>query len=254
MKNTIQVGDVFTTTEGYQVKVLEYINYKNINVIFCDTGYKKTVRGQELKNGHVKNPFKVSVCGIGYFGHGPHKSRINGKKTRAYITWSSMLRRCYSEKSLEIKPTYESCSVVKQWHNFQNFASWYYKQKNSDKIGFELDKDLMVLGNDEYGPSVCSFIPHKINSILNDCRAARGQYPLGVHKFKGSYVALISNGTRKQKHLGYYRTADEAYEVYRDAKEKYVREEAEKYKEVLHPKVYKNLMAYSLKELEECVK
>jgi len=64
-----------------------------------------------------KDYYKPTICGIGFIGIGKYKSRIgNGKNTKVYDVWSSMIKRCYSEKYHRNKPTYIGCSVVKEWH------------------------------------------------------------------------------------------------------------------------------------------
>lgn len=199
-------------------------------------------------SGKTRNPFKKRVYGHGYIGVGPHRSSVNGRQTDAYCIWFSMMKRVYSEKNHLKYPSYKGCSVCNEWHNFQVFAEWFYQQPNHDKQGFHLDKDLIILGNRTYSPDACSFVPQEINKVLSDCRVKRGQWPAGVYKNKGFWKASIRiNGSKE--YLGIYRTPDEAYNVYKQAKEKYVREQAEKYKDVIHPTVYQNLKNWELGEL-----
>lgn len=248
----VKVGDRFATNEGYEVEVVEYRNANAVVIRFDDEfGCEVSVEAGNLRKGTVKNPYFRSVLGVGYYGIGPHRAKIDGKVQRVYNRWKSMFTRCYYPNELSRHPTYTGCIVSEEWHNFQVFAEWFYQQPNHDKQGFDLDKDLLVVGNKVYGPDFCSFVPNSINKLLTDSARSRGKYPQGVSEDKrsGKYCASIQINN-KQKWLGIYETAEEAHKVYREAKEIYVREQAEKYKEVLHPAVYYNLMNYTLADLE----
>jgi hypothetical protein len=250
LKPSIGVGDKYTTNQNYEVEVVEYNGSCNIVVMF-DTGFKKVVSSKQIKTGKIGNPFHQSVFGVGCMGDGPYKSKINRTVTKCYQTWKSMLNRVYNDKMLEKQPTYRDCSVCAEWHNFQNFAEWYYRQPNANKQGYHLDKDLLVIGNRVYSPETCSLLPSQINTLLNNCGATRGVLAQGIYyrECDNRYKAHINMGNGVQKHLGLYRTPEEAFAVYRQEKEKFVREQAEKYKDVLHPKVYENLMNWSLDDI-----
>jgi hypothetical protein len=249
-KPTIKVGDKFTTNNGGTAEVIQYNDAYDIVVRF-DNGYERRVRASNLRAGKVKNPVHASIFGVGYIGVGRHKTESDGKVSKVYSDWHHMLGRCYDEGFLAEYPTYRGCSVCEEWHNFQSFAAWYDEQPNAGKKGFALDKDLMVLGNKVYSPEFCSLVPHQINTLLIDCGARRGHWPVGVCYDKRSkkYVSSISkNGTLTC--LGRYPTHEEAASVYKIEKENYVREQAERYKSVLHPKIYNNLLNYRVTDIE----
>lgn len=74
-----------------------------------------------------------------------------------------MLRRCY-DKEFQLKnKSYQGCTVCEEWHNFQNFAEWFY-QNYFD--GACLDKDLLCCGNKTYSPDKCCLITRSLNSFL----------------------------------------------------------------------------------------
>lgn len=70
------------------------------------------------------------VCGVGIndANYLVHKyENIKGKKLLTwtcpfYQRWTSMLSRCYVNKSKD--RSYVDCSVVQQWHHFMIFKSW----------------------------------------------------------------------------------------------------------------------------------
>lgn len=240
----IEVGDVFQKNEGGSVKVLDYINCQKIHIQHQDEyGHKTFVATKELRKGAIKNPFYLSVCGVGYVGIGPYKPTTQGKRTPAYKTWSSMMTRAYCKIYKKSQPTYDGCSVADIWHNFQNFAEWFYNQPNSTTVGFDLDKDLLFFGNKQYSQETCTFAPHAINSLLIDSAAIRGDLPIGVKKLKDKFQARVKK-YGKLEHIGTFDTPEEAYDAYKKEKQQHVKLLAEHYKNDLHPEVYKNLMSW----------
>lgn len=105
------------------------------------------------------NNFEKIICGVGYTGDGKYTPR--GKPERV---WQSMLLRCYSDSYREQYPTYIGCTVIEEWHNFQNFHIWF---KDNYVDGYHLDKDLKVYGNKEYSKHSCTFVPNKINTFFS---------------------------------------------------------------------------------------
>lgn len=133
---------------------------------------------------------------------------VNGIRVTCqfYARWHNMLRRCYSDNFMVIRPAYKDCYVCKEWLTFSNFKSWMIKQ---DWEGKELDKDLKLINNKCYSPETCVFVSQSLNKFFTDRRALMGKHPQGVHLFKGKYQSAISfNG--KTKYLGMHNTVNEA--------------------------------------------
>lgn len=131
-----------------------------------------------------------------------------GKTATAYNKWSQMMHRCYDPVYLKDRPTYEGCEVCPEWHDFNEFAKWFYQ---NHKEGFELDKDILHQGNKVYSPDVCVCVPHYINMQVRDLKPKH--YMIGVSRRGNKYCAYF-NG----KYLGSFYTekaAHEAYLVYR---------------------------------------
>jgi hypothetical protein len=142
----------------------------------------------------------------------------NGKhqKCPIYKKWLSVLTRCYSESLKKRQPTYRDCTVCEEWLTFSKFKSWVESQ---DWQGKHLDKDILIQGNKHYSPETCLFVSSEVNNLILDRKAARGECKQGVslNKVLGKYKARCKvNG--KDKHLGYYDTEQEAFEVYREFK------------------------------------
>lgn len=111
-----------------------------------------------------KDVFTPSVQGVGFMGEGKYTSCENRRNTLAYSRWSGMLARCYSEAFQKRNPTYIGCSVAAEWHNFQVFAEWFYKNHPGDGNEYCLDKDIRIPGNKIYSPEACSFVTRAENT------------------------------------------------------------------------------------------
>lgn len=250
--NKDRIGENNVTKEGYQIKITKYNDSKNVYVKFEDE--HKTIlkcRYSHFKSGSLKNPNKRTIYDIGYFGIGKYKSRVEGIKTAQYITWHSMMLRCYDEKLHLREPSYTQCKVCDEWHNFQNFAKWY--NENYYEIGngqrMELDKDIIINKNKTYSPSTCIFIPKILNTILNNNKATRGEYPLGVHvrRENGKFISRYhDNLIGKRIYLGDFETIDEAFYVYKREKEKYIKRVANHYMSKIPKVIYNALMIFEI--------
>ena len=148
----------------------------------------------------------------------------NGKQKRKlvwicpfYCKWRDMLRRCYSAKWQEKYPTYIGCSACKDWLVFSNFKHWMEKQ---DWEGKQLDKDLLLQGNEVYSPRACVFVDKKVNLFVTERNASRGRLMIGVcwHRGANKFQALCGDGSGKQKHLGLFDTEIEAHKAWLDFK------------------------------------
>jgi len=144
-----------------------------------------------------------------------------------YRRWKDMLKRCYSDKFHEKRPTYIGCTISKEWLTFSNFKGWMIDQ---EWRGMALDKDLLETGNKVYSPEFCVFIPHSLNNLLCDSAAIRGEWPIGVsfHKKAGKFRAYCGCG-EKSKHLGLFPSPEAASNAYQTFKSSYILEVAQEY-------------------------
>lgn len=173
------------------------------------------------------------IHGIGYKGAGNHLCN-----TKCYKTWYGILDRIYSGK----QTVYLDCSIDKRWHNFQVFADWYYK---NNKPGWALDKDILVKGNKIYGPDTCCYVPKFINTLFVLQKSKRTDLPIGVSKHGNKYRAMFCE-YNSPKHLGDYETPIEAFKVYKEHKENYIKQQADLNKEILPDNVYQAMMNYEV--------
>ena len=176
------------------------------------------------------------------------KGSVKSINTHPYNVWKSILERSYDSKFHEKNPSYRGVEVCESWHDYQNFYTWYienYYEVRENKMN--LDKDILCPGNKIYSPDTCAFVPQAINLLLTDCRRSRGVCPQGVHfhKRSGKYQASL-RAYGKHRYLGQYNSKEEAFRVYKNAKEYYVKQKADEYRKVLPKAVYGALRDYVL--------
>ena len=245
-----RVGEERLNNFGSRMIITKYNNIRDIDVYFSEYDYTVNhVQYCNFKKGEIKCPYERRVFGVGYIGIGEYSSKENGKTTKCYKVWHHMLQRCYYPKYLEKHPSYNGCEVCEEWHNFQTFSQWY--ENNYYEIPNEsmcLDKDILFKGNKIYSPETCVFVPQNINILFTKRNKSRGNYPIGVtyNKQKGKYISHCNFGNSKSKHLGSFYTTQEAFNAYKTAKEKYIKQVADEYKEYIPRKLYKTMYNYEV--------
>jgi len=179
-------------------------------------------------------------------------SNGSSKHIPEYKMWLRMLERSLSEKWKADHPTYKDVSVDPSWYSMTAFIKDVSTLVGYDQAitnGWHLDKDLLVKGNKLYSKDTCCFLPIEINSLMVMHRSSRGAYPSGVCRRKRQpkrpYCAVIrTSGIIKT--LGNYATPEEAFLAYKEAKEAYIKEVANKWKDNIDPRAYDALMNWSV--------
>lgn len=181
------------------------------------------------------------IYNVGYIGEGKYKSA-----SKHYASWFHMLERCYCKKYHKKQPTYVNIEICEEWKNFQNYGVWFDKNYIQ---GWHLDKDLLVPNNKIYSPNTCCFLPQEINNLLTNRKNFRGKYPLGVTKQKNinSYRVTFTKN-KKQVYLGSFKCLTTAYKKYVEAKEEYIKEVANKWRNKLPVNTYNALLNYKITE------
>ena len=219
------VGNTYASVEGDLFEVTQYIGKGYYEFVFQD-GHTQRARRGHIESLRVKNRHHPSVCGIGYIGIGKYSSRENGVKTKAYVTWSHMLQRCYNPKSLKDK-SYSDCIVCEEWHNFQNFAEWFYSNYYEiEGVTMSIDKDIKFEGNKIYSPSTCIIVPLEINTFFETNSTSKDK-ELHVGVFLndcGNYKVLVG-----KNYVGTYKSYDEAILSYCEERNKKIKEFLDKY-------------------------
>ena len=241
------VGKVYKSKLSGDFKIVKYNDAKDVEIQFLKTGFEMVVQLGSIRNGDVKDPYSPSVYGVGIIGT-KYPITINGVKTKEYVLWKGMLQRCYSDTFKKKYPTYEGCKCSENFKSYEYFYEWCHKQIGSDNEGWHLDKDLLIKGNKIYSENTCIFLPQEINSLLTKSTASRGKHLIGVswHDKGKAFVAQVSKNKGKQEWLGCFNTEIEAFNAYKQAKESFIKEQAEKWKSQIGERVYKALMNYEV--------
>jgi hypothetical protein len=246
------VGKVCVSKSSGDFKILKYNNKTNVEILFLKTGYETSVQLTNIRNGNVKDPYLPSVCGIGITG-AKYPTKVNDVRTKEYVLWQSMLQRCYSDTDVcgafkKKHPTYIDCEVSDKFKSYEYFYEWCHSQIGFGNEGWHLDKDLLVKGNKVYSENTCVFIPQEVNSLLVKSTASRGKHLIGVYwnKRNKAFVAQVCKSKGKRDYLGLFKTELEAFNAYKQAKEAFIKEQANKWKGKIDDRAYEALMSYEV--------
>ena len=232
--------------DKYDYSNVKYINCKTkVDIIcpmhgcFCQTpeAHLRQKQGCPICGNEKK---KRPVEGVGIYD----KSMTSA--TPIYNLWRQMLKRCYNEKSLERRPTYKGCSVCSEWLIYSNFEKWVLDVKNCYKVGYQLDKDILVKGNKLYSPQTCCLVPQNINIQISK-HIKKGKEPVGVFfHHNGKYYVHCASPKYKSGFVGTYNDCNEAFNAYKNAREERLKEIAEEYKGSIADYIYKALCNYKV--------
>ena len=231
-KKIDRTGEGKLNNFGSKMIIKEYRKYSDIDVYFpeYDWIFKHTRYG-DFKKGNMKCPYERRYFNIGYLGEGKYKISENGKLNKYYDIWYGMLERCYDPKYQEKHTTYKGCKVEDYLLNFQHMGEWI--DKNYYEIPGEqmcLDKDILYKGNKIYSRKTCIFVPQRINKLFIKCNNSRGKDPIGVTpRESGNYMAQCKDRYGKKIYLGSYSTKEEAFRIYKEYKEKVIKEVIDSY-------------------------
>ena len=179
--------------------------------------------------------------------------RENGayKVIPEYEMWRGMLKRVYCTKSHQKHPAYKGTTVDPNWHSMTAFIEDVSTLIGYDKAltgKWQLDKDILSNGGKHYSKDTCCFIPRQVNTLITNRKPYRGEYPCGVTKrARGyKYEARLSTFDQGRLHLGDFKTPEEAFYVYKEAREAYVKRIANLWKDEIDTRVYDILMAWEV--------
>ena len=243
-KKIDRTGEEGINKFGSKMIIKEYRKNYDIDVYFPEYDWTfKHTQYYPFKNGSIKCPYEPRYFGKGYLGEGKYKAFENGKGTDKYDIWHSMLMRCYDPKVHERNPTYKGCKVEDYLLNFQNMGEWiednYYEIPGETMC---LDKDILCKGNKIYSRETCIFVPQRINKLFVKSDKSRGKDPIGMTELpSGNYQAYCNNGYGKNIYLGTYSTKEEAFQAYKNYKEKVIKEVIDSYEGIIPEPFYSRL-------------
>ncbi len=189
------------------------------------------------------------VYGIGIKGM-KYSARKSGVLLKEYNAWRSMLLRCTPKHWINY-PACSGCTVSENFKSYEYFYEWCQSQVGFGSVDENgklwcLDKDILIKGNKLYSEDTCTFVPHKINTLLVKCDKVRGSSPVGVcfDRTFNKFMSQVRLGCGVRKFLGHYSTEQEAFLAYKTFKEVYIKQVAEDYKGAVDDRVYNTLISY----------
>lgn len=245
-RRKMSVGDVFKSKNFGEVIVLD-INGQNATFKFLDTGSTLTRRKSQVYEGDMKDPLGKTCYGKGCIG--VKQFNLSGSvRGIGYSMWQGMLQRCFDEKFKNRHTSYRDTTIDDRFLDFSYFMDWAEQQKGfmcKDEKGryFQLDKDLLVSGNNNYSPETCCFVPREVNNIVIRPRDSSKTLPVGVYAIRKKFNVKLSRWG-KLEDLGYFNTIEDAFKVYKQAKESYIKEVANNWKGCLDQRIYERLINY----------
>ena len=226
MRKIDRTGEIKYNNFGSKMIIKEYRKAIDIDIYFPEYDWTfEHAQYNDFKNGNIKCPYEPRSFGMGYLGEGKYKVLENGKNTDEYKIWYDMIKRCYDPKLHEKYSTYKNCMVEDYLLNFQHMAEWI--ENNYYEIPGEkmcLDKDILCKGNKLYSRDTCIFVPERINNLFIKRDNNRGDHPIGMSpNSAGNYQARCNDGYGKQIPLGTYSTKEQAFQAYKEYKEKIIK-------------------------------
>ena len=239
-----RTGEIKFNNFGSKMIIKEYRNNRDMDIYFPEYNWiARHIKYDYFKNGKIKCPYEARYFTKGYLGEGKYTISEKGKLKKEYIIWYHMLERCYDPKYQEKNPSYKGCSVEDYLLNFQHMTEWikenYYEVPGETMC---LDKDILCKGNKIYSRETCIFVPNRINVLFTKSDNTRGDCPIGVHpRESGNYTVYCSNGYGKNICLGTYTSKEEGFQVYKNYKEKLIKETIDSYEGIIPEPHYSRL-------------
>jgi len=232
-----RVGEENINNQGSLMKIIAYNGANDIIVQFDNnpSHIKKTFY-RHFKLGITQNPYLPSVYGVGITGQ--EAPCMDGStKLKEYRTWTKMIERCYDKKNQTKSKniTYIDCIVSDDFLYYPNFYNWIICEENyeiwKNTANFAIDKDIIQKGNKVYSPEKCCLVPNSINNLIQNDAKRRGKYAIGVTEdphHSNLLIAQCWNGLlQKNIHLGTFNNELDAFMVYKEYKEKLIKQTAD---------------------------
>ena len=252
-KSTLQninntVGKTFESNGYGRFTVIRYEHYTRVYIQFENTGGLNMTDMYSIREGCVVDLLAKTNYGVGYIGYGYDNKCKDSRKL--FKTWYGVLQRCFDLLWKGRHTSYEQTTCSEIFFCASDFIDWSKSQigyNSVDEFGkpFALDKDILIKGNTEYLPNTCVFVPQEINNLILNSRSTRGLLPIGVTT-KGSKFRARVSINKQETALGVFDTKEEAFYAYKQAKEAYIKEVANKWKDQIDPRVYDALVNWKI--------
>ena len=155
-----------------------------------------------------------------------------GVSTKVFVNFKD-----FSQANMHIVKDFIDYVRILGYTNKTNFLGKGYLD---DNFNLHLDKWSMF--------TRFPFTTEEGNTLLTKRTTSRGEHLIGVYwsKTANAFVAQISKNKGGREHLGCFKTELEAFNAYKQAKESFVKEQANKWKLQIDERAYKALMNYQV--------
>lgn len=249
--NNTKIWHMWNDNQDLYYRKLYPVNekqYAEIKRIYTENGFETEedilrVCNDErfFHDGFNIKDYVPSVRGVGY-----HGSLYTNSNEYSYKRWNAMIQRCYNLPLQNSRwNAWKGCSVSKEFLNYSNFKIWWdshFYKVNDERM--DIDKDLICAGNKIYDPAMVSVVPKRINSLIIRPEAKNG-LPLGVSFVDGKYTATVTL-FGKSKVVGTFDNQDDAHEMYKDYKKKFIQKMATDLRSKIPYTVYERLMNFEI--------
>ena len=213
-----RIGATFENIHGDEAVVIDYVRATEVYIMFSEYPWEHKVEWSDLKKGYFKNVMKPLISGVGFVGGTEYKTKIEGCHTPAYKSWKNMIKRCYDKEDLNYS-SYGGDGVFVEdfWHNFQNFAEWYYEEAGiREPKGLQLDKDILSPhGEMFYSRGTCCLIPSELNCAITECKRNSTTKIKGIRKLpSGKWDIRMTDTDKKFKSFGSFKNLNTAKRVW----------------------------------------
>lgn len=184
----VKVGQVFKNNKDHSFEIMEIMSAKEVRIRFINTGYETIVKCRAIGQGEPKDVMEPSVLGHGFLGT---EEKVD---YRVYQIWKGMLQRVHTVSE------YEDVTIHESWYNYSIFKSDIELLPNYDKWLSEggrlwhFDKDILVPGNRQYGPTTVCFASAEDNHCDAMVRTLLKKHEVGspVYNQLSSVIQALS--------------------------------------------------------------
>lgn len=155
-----------------------------------------------------------------------HDGVIYQYRTRSFCVWAGVNSRTMDLAYMtNRRPNYLGCKNL--FSDFNSFTEWCLSQHgylNREVNGkyWQLDKDMLVLGNKNYGPDTCMFVPCHINNLFQSgiSKNSTSNLPIGVmvNQQGSGFIAQCKVHYKNSARIGRFDTPESAHQAWQGAK------------------------------------
>ena len=207
------LGRVYKMNQGCNAEIIDYKGANEVTIRFIETGLERICTLNEVVKGTLKDYFYPSSQNIGYVG-----GEVTNQK--AHDKWITLTNSIKNKHKLST-----------EFENFQSFTRWFEKNHID---GWDLCINSLDRSVEECSSETCYYLPRNLNTLLLPSKG----YNISKH---GIITAKFNN-----KHLGSFKTTEEAIERYKEVKKEHILKIADNYKNILPIEVYEKIINYEI--------